>query len=354
MPLPAHSKTWQFSVNNARPTSGTVLTDSQGLLMALKNGLKGFAQNPWTVRYSCNSTTAGVAGDGVDWWSVNNSLVWQTADTGTARSWIVLRNVDGCEVLLETRNASTAAGGRGIRVVFSANAGFSGGTTSTRPTATDEVVLVLGANTATNSGTYGAGLVSNTTTTYDYVLHMLHSSDGQVTVFVICSGGLPSAFAYFGRVEYPLTGWTHPYVGMWYAENANPPSNGMTYESLFAGAYGETASPRAGARFPAGSYPVFLSSEACNNGSRSALTNTRPYGSSVSTVNQVSNEWETSGVGVVCLTAGARGKYGRLHDIRWVPSGLTTGDVAPADGSRQWAVFGSLILPWNGTVPIAA
>src|SRR5260221_1297717 len=113
MGMPTFVKTWQFNINQAIASNGTAgvagqrISDNQ-VLLALKNSLKGFAQNPWTVQYSSNagnngtagaaSGAAGTVGDGVDRWTsakqdsgAGNTNDLNRAAAGSRHSWFVLR-----------------------------------------------------------------------------------------------------------------------------------------------------------------------------------------------------------------------------------------------------------------------
>ena len=139
MALPVLAKTWQFQVNGTLPMlpGSKALIQNTALVFAIKNGLVGFGTAPWVVRYSCNSVTAGTAGDGVDRWATVANLVWNNA--GAAHSWMVLRQTgihSTYEILLSLEPLSSTN-----LIVAQSDVGFTGGTTTARPTATDEYIL---------------------------------------------------------------------------------------------------------------------------------------------------------------------------------------------------------------------
>lgn len=344
MVLPALSKNWQFDVNALLPSSGSHLLDCQRLILKLKTSLLSFASYPWTVTLSCDGVTVGAAGE--DLWVEPGDLVWQTADFGTNRSWCVLRQETGLELLLECRNSTSGGIGKALRIVLSPSVGFTGGSLTSRPTAADEVVLADGTS---SGGTWGVGSVNNTNS-FDSVLHVWHSDDGQVSMWAICIDGDCTSFAYFGAPESPVEGWTSPRLGIWTGVSGSPPVAAATFTQLYEGVGSIAAAVRAAAGFPAGTAPIFLSSEGANDGTR--VNNAgQPLGRLFLTVNQITNEWELSQIGVVCLTSGSRGKHGRLFDARWAPAALVSGDTS-IDGSR--VVLGDLALPWNRSVPMVA
>lgn len=92
------------------------------------------ANSVWTVRYSCDGTTAGTAGDGVDRWTSTftpSKLV--RAANGVAHSWMVLRNTfSGIELCIDIVGTID---GNGTPAFARSSNPFTGGSTTTRPTA---------------------------------------------------------------------------------------------------------------------------------------------------------------------------------------------------------------------------
>ena len=345
MPLPALELSYQFDVNNLVAAQGTALATSRTLLLAIKNGLTAFGTLPWVTRYSCTSVVAGTVNDLVDRWSTEADIVF--ASGSSAKSWWVGRNADGLELLIECRSTST--NGRNLAVIISPAAHFTGGTTTTRPTATDEMVLIDGTNAATSS--WGQGTTSSSTDR-SYAWHMLHSTNGLVTQIVICQNNNATAFWYIGRVSQPVTGWTLPVMGGIWADGATTPVSGAHYAEIADGNNSDVSNPRALARFPGGNAKVYGTAIAFGTGA----TNTADYsGRRITTVNEISNEFELQQVGIGCAASGFRGmSHGRLYDVRWTSSGTPTGTDFPADATRVRATFGNLVIAWPGVVPITS
>jgi hypothetical protein len=345
VPLPALDLTYQFSVNHVLAAQGSAIATSRALLFAIKQGFISFGVNPWAVRYSCNGTTAGTVNDGVDRWVTDADLVWSTGTS--AKSWTVLRNADGFEVMIECR--SGGATGRNLCVAVSASAHFTGGSTTVRPTATDEMVLIDGLSPGQSSWGQGS---SGTTTDRGYAWHLLHSTDGLVTQLVICHNNNATGFWYLGRVSQPVTGWTLPVMGAIWADGATTPVSGAHYTEMADGANTDVGNPHALGRFPGGTAKLFATAIAFGTGT----ANTADYsGRRVTTINEVSSEWELQQVGLGCATPGFRGmSHGRLYDVRWTSTGTPTGTDFPADATRVRATFGNIVIAWNGTVPISS
>lgn len=348
MPLPSLEKTWQYDVNNVQAATGTSLTTHRQLWRAIKNGLLGFGTLPWTVEYSCDSTVAGSAADGIDRWDSDTDLVWQSAASGTARSWFVLSNTDGVQMLWECR-AQTTSTGKSMGIYISPSAGFTGGTTTQRPTATDEIALLSGDSSTLSH--IGAGQASNTTD-FAYAWHILHSNDGLVTMVVICQGGNCSGFWYFGRMSQPVSGWTTPVGHAVFSGLSGTSPGRITYNETADKNSTNASNLRTGALFNAVTADWFPCSIAIG---ASAANSSEPSGRVILVANELSTEWELPQVSVGCTVSGARGmSHGRLFDVRWVSSARADGDTFPGDGSRTRVVMGPFVIPWDGSVPLAA
>lgn len=319
MSLPTLVRTWQTSCNNAQAALGSALADNRGLLIAIKNQMLTFGTNPWTVRYSCNSTTAGTAGDGVDRWaSTPANLVWQGA--GSAHSWIVLQQsgiATGFQLLLSCEGSS--ASGSIMVIVVSPSAGFTGGTTTARPTATDEQVLVNGV------GWGGVGTVDQSAR-----WSVEQSTDGAGTRIVTCAGGAVTGIAFFEQPANVVTGWSSPSVSLWV--------NGTGTLANFS-TYGNSKG-----RIGATSANLGISCE--GTAGTAALGPADAVFGNIA--NEVSGEWPFWPLGIDCSTAGVRGRHGTLVDLWFGSSNVPSGDSYPATGTTgQFAQFGVLIIPWN-------
>lgn len=353
MTIAAHTKTWQFDVNITLAALASAPNEAAQMIVRLKNGLVGFAQSPWAMHYSCDSVVAGSDGDGID--RITDHLtdwVLATADTGTIRSWFVLRNaVTSMEVLFEARVSATN-NGRAFRWVVSPAAGFTGGTTTQRPTATDERVVLAGAA----NEVVGLGGSSNTTSRA-YRLHIWHSNDGEFTMWAICHNGNMTGWGFLGIPENPVTGWTTPRIWGWLATQTDAPVNlgdhsfwldqvltSVVTVNRFYGNF--TPAGNGGAAFtfsmPCYGNPSGTASD------RTCTVETRTAGTDG--VNQISNEFEAPRPGIFCNVSGSRGTHGRLFDVRLShESAQLLGDRYPTSAPFTWVKVGALWLPWNDT-----
>lgn len=345
MSLPTLQKSWQFSVNRTIAKVGTNWTATTAdLLFQIKDALTGFGSSPWTVAYSCNGTTAGTAGDGVDRWASNANVVVSAALT-TAHSWMVLKQAGvgagNIQILLNASPVSSGDLSRGLALIaaISWNSGFSGGTTTSRPTASDEVVLV-------NSGVYSSSLGG---TGYgdprQCFLHVMQSTDGENTRFVVMS---ESTAIWLLCVETPTPrglSISNPVVTLHGAVQTSAawPQAGWTAQSLCTVANATVKMPIAGTK-----YDMWCTME----GDASGLMHNRANVGA--NANDLTSEWPMFPIGFACATTGARGIIGSIKDMWFGSSGVPNGDTYDAS-SRTFAQFGQVIVPWDGTnVPVIA
>lgn len=308
MALPVLSKTWQFNVNNAQAALGSSGLDNRSLMLAYKNAMIGFGTNPWTVKYSCSSTVAGTAGDGVDRWATVANVV--NANSGVAHSWIVLAQTglsSTFQVCIDYNNGTAAASSASI--IFSAAAGFTGGTTTARPTATDEQAVLSNA----------AWINNNADAAFRW--HAMQSTDGQCTrifsfiagaiqnvlifeKFTNATGGSPGA-TNGGALNIFLTLANFNNMGTWTRQNGTNVNTSMAYESV----------------------------------------------SNLSIASEVSGAFDIFPMACTSTTTvGTRGRLGTFQDIWIGSSGVATGDSYPASGTTgQFVQVGQIIMPWNTT-----
>jgi len=320
MALPTLTKAWQHNVNNAISALGSALADNRRLLRSIKNALVGFGNNPWTVRYSSSSVVAGTAGDGVDRWSADSDLVWAAA--ASARSWIVLRQT-GVATNYELLLSCEAASGTGttLMAVISFSAGFTGGSTTARPTATDEQILLNGAN--------WGGAASDQATRWS----VMQSTDGQCTRMILCIAGVVTAYWLFEKPANPSTGWTNPSVS--YMVAAAPTIGALSAQTSVLGKMRNSSTT--------GNVVI-----TCEGNASFQIPTDTVYGN---IANEITGEWNMVPLGFESYTVGVRGRHGTFQDMWMGSTSIPTGDVYPNDGppsSAQFVQFGNLIFPWNG------
>lgn len=332
MALPTLAKTWQYSLRNAVVAQGTLLATGQRLLRLIKNSMKGFGTLPWVVQYSCDSVTAGAAGDLVDRWAADANLVW--ANPGSAHSWIVLRQTGiatNFEVCIATNSASSSPSA--ITIAVSPSAGFTGGSTTARPTATDETVLI-------NQAAWGA----NGSVNQNYVYDVWQSTDGQCTRMMIHQGGVSAiGFWVFDKPKNPTTGWTSPSCFLALGSS----STSQIQYTLLSNSSTTTAFR---SRFSGVNYSMTATGEGMQSGQAGILGQATAFLS----VNDIDSSFIMQPIGIVSITVGMRGRQGAFFDMWWGSGTVNAGDTYPNDATKQFAQFGpgsttgAIILPWDG------
>jgi hypothetical protein len=329
---PSVLKTYLF-IANAAPSinvgyggTGATATDANDLALKLKNILKGFASSPWTIAYSCNGTTAGTAGDGVDRWSASADIVH--AAGGVAHSWMVLKQTGisaNFQLLIDFNTATSYQ----ASISCSPSAGFTGGSTTAAPTATDQCPLNNAAiGTASNWGPH-SGSHSGT-------LHVIQSTDGSCLRAIICSSGMAMGAWLLGVPQQVPAGWTNPFIGWVFSSGTNA-SEGVLYANI-------TRTANARARVSSSNFAAYLTTEGCN---------ASEMGAQLTGPNDIDASYPMAGIGIVSTTTvGTRGRLGSLTDV-W--AGLVTLSTASTYGTKAFAQFGDLIFAWDGlTTPSAS
>lgn len=170
---------WQLWWHAALITGNIAMTDLLGASIAVAAGAK------WTTYYSCNSVTAGVAGDGVDRLHLTSFTAgdWVRAANGVAHSWGVYVSPSmGGSVWYMTIDF-VGASDFTYTLTFSKTAP-TGGTTLTRPTSTDEWVytaLTLNTNAAVAWNMQGLLATDGT-----FVIRGSRTTSGIETYGIIC------------------------------------------------------------------------------------------------------------------------------------------------------------------------
>lgn len=334
--IPTPTLTWDTTkVNQAIAASGSGSTNAINAWLAVMNSFVGFGTNPATCKGSSNGTGTGAL-DGVN--RCTTALV--TAGAGTNHSWIVLEFAqinDGaghklqvCFDFLGSMATSTPS------TFLSAAAGFTGGSATARPTATDEQQL-------TNLG--GIGVLNGNTTSR---VHVVQSTNGKVWVVIICNGNQP-AFDFVIAAPTPTidavpdqpAGWSYPWIAMW--DGASSATNQVTASNL------STSSAKHLCRHSATAGQFGIQWEG-GTGITSGAGNSP---------NSITSQTHMLGFGV-WATTGIIGRLGLIPDMFICGDNVFSASVGSTIGAddthRQWAVFGSLIVKWtnDATVPLGS
>lgn len=307
--------TWQFTaLNYAIASSGNALGEHRNVLLRLKNSFIGFAQNPWTVRGSSDGSAAGM--DQVDRWSTITDINFN--NSGSAHSWIVLGQPGmgvGFQFLIACNLSDSW--GRYISAFFSPNAGFTGGSTTARPTATDEVPLLE----------FGAFLHASSTS-YSLKAHTLMNTTGSNTRYIVYYGGNPIMFLQLEKLNPARSGVTYPFVCNWMAGN--------TSDRMTANLYCIVNMVGSPVGYPTLVKPLIPGS----GGSFDPIL--------ISLANPISGEWPVWPI--LVEDSNRKSHLGTIPDL-WIGSVAKTNvDGYPAaPATRVWQHYSDLILPTDGT-----
>ena len=311
MALPTLERTWQYNVNQQTPTSGVLATDRSALLYKIKVSLTTFASSPWTVVRSSNAVTAGAA----DYWASPANITG--ANSGTAHSWIVLQQsgITGgpLQICLDLGSSS-----QDYIYTMMSYAGFTGGTITNRPTATDEQLIWNPAQWFSTSG--------------DTVLHVMQSADGRSTRIVYLRASVIRGLWMFEDLADSLL----PNRGVCSFVGGGAPAI-STYLSN-ANFWG---------RFGAIPFTAFVGTEVYKN-----VTAAEANSGAVSDITQA---YPITPLSLHSETASAKGRLGRIVDLWFGSPSLALGStypVSPAD--KEFIHVTPFVMPWNGSTPILA
>lgn len=332
MALPTLVKTWEFNPNVGITATGTALGTNRLILKTLIDRLTtatGWVNNvnasitpsnlP-TVSYSCDGTTAGTPGDAVNRWTDPTKIVF--ANPGTAHSWIVLRFPKiqtGFEVLISCENFST--NGVQLTCYYSPTNGFTGGTVTARPTATDERVFL------SNAGWGGAG-----NTDGNVRLQFFKSSDGESFKVVFLNSSVCNGYLHFEKPVAFHSGWGKPGTVAWFG--AGSITNMLTNVNL-------------------NTNPNFFTTSGASGSGTMQCGITMPYFASNTVnalftgANELSLNYPFLPASISSNSVGAKGVHGYFNDLWWGLVSVANGSTFPTTGTQhQFVQFGVLVFPW--------
>lgn len=322
MALPTLEKSWNFTVNQATAAGASAVESGQRLVYGIISAL---VASGWTVKGSSDSVSGAM--DGVNRIASYASWIGKNSDS-TARSWIVLRQPlnANMELLIEARAPTATNPERYWRLGFSSGGTYTGGSTTARPTATDE--LVIGA---------AAGDAFSISATASHVFHLVQSTDGKSLRLFILSGGLCITTVLLGAIGDPMQWITGNVVAGLVNANTGGSAKWDSWGALSPGKALVSGTTQA----------VFLGTIGWGTASFG------PTGI-LGTVAWMDGSWPMLNAVWLCATPPYVGVYGRAVDLWYGPSVRPVGSTFPETGANQFAQFDHLIVPWNGTVPSVA
>jgi hypothetical protein len=319
----AGSTSITFSTNQTLP-SGAILyfSNQPGVPYYLNAAVSASTSGTLTSAYT------GTGGSGQT--TSATYLTW--AAGGTAHSWIVLEQTGigtNFQILFACSNANSYE----LNFWFSPSVGFSGGTTTADPTATDSVQL-YGTNFA-----WGVQSSAN----IQYKIHVMMSTDGACTRMLICqyggtnTGPICTGYLSVEAPKNPVSGWTpSPAHVMWLGSNGT--TQQLTYGNLYNAFNGYA---RATSNFT-----LEWTGE---NQNGTLLV------SDLSAPNDLNGEWLMQPIGLYSNTVGSKGRHGELFDIWWGVGNSAYTPFAFGQGynnASTWGFvqIGAVIFPWNNVV----
>lgn len=329
MALPTLTKTWEFDVNHAPISSITEL------MFQMKNKLIGngaFAfTTPPTVKSSSNASVA----DNTDNWASASDVTFQ--EPPGAFSWIVF-DCSAVQPGLEMAwFCEDNPGGGAVQweVFMSDAAGFTGGTTTARPTAADQINTFSGGSPSELDG-------SSTLGSAPARLHVAQSSDGQILRIWAYTANVTLGFWELARPKNTASLWVQPWVhnNSWYKYNSGGNAAQMTYGKLalnttyylktYAGGL-DSRVKYTGEAFATATAEVFIGLQ---QGHTEDL--------------EPDDCFPILPMGIYSQIVGSRGRIGEVVDMWWAASILDDGSHIPSDASLQFVVVNDVIIPWAG------
>lgn len=336
--VPPLFKTWQMTGAFGRTLCIRMpVIDNKAWLPILFRTFTSFALNPYQILGSSDGSTAGM--DGVNR-LVDSSSVVTTATVGAARSWIVAKNpATGYSILFHCFKGDGVNTGE---VYISCTSGFTGGSTTARPTAPDESTPVR--TGFLDASTTGDGAQPRT-------MCVWHTSDGQQTMWATHGQSFGSDSlvmqCWFGNFHNAPPGWTHP---MFFGASALQRQGVDGHYMSGSGAAFVTIAEKP-ASAGGGFFSPYLSSDGVHNGiGPESLAVYWPVASP-------DGYRICHPIGEVFMnTTGMHGYMGFWPDIEvagisqadvWSPlAGLGTNGDAP-DASRNRILIGTVLYPWD-------
>ncbi len=332
MALPVPVKTYLFTATgyastvNMQQLSLGAKNDKQRLLLNFVLCLLGFASTTWSVVGCSDSITAGI--DATNRWLTVANLVWNS--NGSPFSWIVLGNTalgSGWQLLiaLNSPDGGTNNAGEGLYVSYSPNAGYTGGSTTARPSATDEVIYY---------NYDGSRHFVGNDSAFNMRQNVVMSSDGQVTRMFVYANNICFLWWQFEKSANPRASWTYPnFIGLWGGDHG---TSQPTYGSILGSARYVSYLGGAGAGF-------IGTSEATSGGYIGQLQTYQ---------DDLDADYPLSPVALWGVTNGARARRGAIYDLWLGSTSIPDGNGYPATGmdagSNKLMTVGNFAVPWVG------
>ncbi len=310
---PVTERAWRWVRNDVLAAQGSATATAKALALRAKALLTGLAYNPYGIAGSSDSVTAAM--DGVDRLIDPTKIVF--ASSGV-HSWCVYRQ--GATGMQWCWDWNTTGANKATLVV--SLAGFSGGSITARPTASDERVLI-------NAAEWTCA------TDVQQVSQVLHTTDGLQTILLVCQGGDAKTMIVLGKAVDTVSGWTTPCFAFAAANSsASSGSHATEWARLFQG-------PGLKSWGPTGAMDLLVSSHS----DRVAANGSRPSCVEADIVDPLTGKYPAQPMALVSTTSGMRGRHGRLPDLWFAAPSAPNGFF---NGNPQFLKVGDYVIPWGG------
>lgn len=332
-------KTWQVSPNNY-VAGGSEHAHAQQIMFAIVNSLVSFT-NPMTVAGSSDSSAAGM--DSVNRWVASTNIVWGTG----AHSWIVLEFAGGEQWCIDCVYANTQC--EDCEFWVSPSGAFTGGSTTARPTATDQQQFWMRLDTTNVQDLWWTGyLTYGSNAGYDVQVHVWLSNDVTIARYAIHCVNKCFAFVDIGQFTDARTNAENTFYWGGIAGSYTGVPTSSTVDVLDGTSditdYNHINSADSGGLY---------SMRVLTLGTGGTLW---PDLANANVAEQVDNEMMVTPMILWSDTDGWRGFKGRLFDI-WFNQVqmVNAGDTSPNDGAhRDFVHMGAIMLPWTGDSTVMA
>lgn len=271
---------------------------------------------------SSDSVTAAL--DGVNRLLAASNFVW--ANAGTAHSWIVLEKTTGGQFCFDLSNSSFVT----ATIMFSPGGLFVGGSTTARPTATDEVPCASQLGGAPTTNTSWGASSGNVPTTY----HVVRSRNGEHISVILCRNGNAITLWLTDVIANPVTGITPEFLGCVVSSTTSPATSQLG-TNMFNVAFmaGRTS----------GGAAIVLQPT-----TEASSTARLPVNTTYDQVNDLNGLFTLYPWGLGCPTVGSIGRHGRVADVFTGIQNLTDGSwYGAAAGTYTYVQFGYYVVPWD-------
>ena len=323
MAIIANTKTW--TKTRVTATGITSPIANRNLLIAVKDAMKTYGG--WTfvsASYYTGATQVVVSSPSADPWTAETTIV--IAAAGTNHSWIVLQNnsiSSGFQICFDMAITDTYS--RKMYAYMSFSAGFTSGTITNRPTATDELKL----NILSDCWSGETGNIDTKSA------NVFTSSDHQCT-----------------RVYFNDGSTTNQVAGIWLFDVPQNCSSWVDNKAICMMNFGSCV--HANHDTAAEAYPTMYlhGNQLVVSLGTLYLGTTRfsSYAGVAGATGDYNSNWPCTPMWLISQSTAVPGIIGILYDLWWAhATTVANGDYFPGDGSRNQVVIGNMIQGSDGS-----